>query len=118
MKNLPTGRTISSGTAAEINDGNSGAAKTIDFSAGPAHVLTLTDDCVLTLTPPALVGNSILRLIQDGTGGWQITLPAGTKSPSGLLVLTGAANSEDILSLYWNGTVFEVTLTPNMVAIP
>ena len=56
--------------ASEYDNGNSGAAKTIDFANGYAQKITLTADCTLTITAPASTkpGQMRLRVIQDGTG--------------------------------------------------
>lgn len=37
----------------EVDDGNSGAADTIDWSAGNVHKSTMTDNCTYTFTAPA-----------------------------------------------------------------
>ena len=110
--------TITGNTGDEIDDDNSGAAKTIDLSAGPYHLLTLTADCTLTIIPPDIARSWQLRVINGNGGGWDITWPAGTRAPGGAILLTGSAGSEDIISGFWNGTVHEITVTSNMQAIP
>jgi len=50
----------------EFDNGNSGAAKTIDWSIGDNQLLNLTDDVTLTFLPePTGVSNLTLKLIQD-----------------------------------------------------
>lgn len=106
------------GTGAEIDDGPSGTAITIDLSLSPFHVLTLDDDCTITLTPPAFVRGWTLRVVMAAPGGFGITWPAGTRAPGGAITLTGATGTEDIISGYWNGTEHEITITNDLQAIP
>lgn len=58
----------------EIDDGNSSTSKTIDFSAGPFHKMTLTGNCAITLTAPAGPCVCRLKLTQDGTGSRTISM--------------------------------------------
>ena len=58
--------------------GNLGSSETFDASVALWHSGTLDDDCTFTLTALASgsVTNLFLELLQDGTGGWVIDLPA------------------------------------------
>jgi hypothetical protein len=106
----PTGSTGPQGPAgplavAEVDDGNSGASKTIDFSSSPNHKLTLTANCTLTLTGDSGGGIYVLKLVQGGAGSFLITLPANSKHPSGSApVLTTTVGAVDILTYYYDGT--------------
>lgn len=74
----------------------SGAAQTIpEPSAYGLNDITLTANCTFTL--PATTKGKILRFIirQNGTGGYNVTWPAGTKFPGGSLTITAGANSID-----------------------
>lgn len=91
----------------EIDDGNSGTSKTIDWTTGPAHKLTLTGDCTLTFTAPPGVAWLQLRVIQDSTprtltftGGGLTVKWAGNAAPT----LTAASGSIDFISFYYPGT--------------
>ncbi len=55
--------------AAEYDNGNSGAAATIDFANGQKQKITLTANTTLTIAAPPGVGHYQLRLIEDATGG-------------------------------------------------
>lgn len=90
---------------AEVDNGNSGTEKTIDWTAGNKQKITLTGNCTFTFTDPSGPCNLILRLIQDGTGSRTVTWPATVKWPEATApTLTTTASGEDIIALYWNGT--------------
>jgi hypothetical protein len=91
--------------SSETDNGNSGAAKTIDWNAGNKQKLTLTGACTLTFTAPGSVGNFQLRLIQDGTGGRTVVWPAAVKWPGAAApTLTASAGAVDIVTFYYDGT--------------
>ena len=53
----------------------------------------------------------LLEVIQDGAGGHTITLPPGCKvvnNGGGILGLSAAPFSVDVVSLYYNGTTFYI----------
>ena len=90
---------------APVADGNSGVAKTIDFSAGNQHSLTLTGNVTLTFTAPAGPAELLLVLTQDATGSRLVTWPstvdwAGGTAPT----LTTTAAHIDIVKLTFDGT--------------
>jgi hypothetical protein len=91
----------------EVNNGNSGAAKNIDWTAGPKQTVTLTANTTLTFTAPPGPCTVTLRLVQDATGGRTVTWPATVKwAGAAAPVLTAAANAVDVVSLYWNGATY------------
>ena len=100
----------------EITNGDSGAAKTLDWTNGNKQVITLTGspDCTLTLTPPSGPCNLILRLIQGAGGSKTITWP-GTVLWAGRTIptLTTTAAYEDVVSFYYNGTNYYGVLSTN-----
>lgn len=89
---------------AEINNGNSGTSKTIDWTAGNKQKITMTGNCTLSFTAPAGPCSLTLRLIQDGTGTRIVTWPTIKWLNTSTPVLSVAINSVDILSLYYDGT--------------
>ena len=105
MGNLPI-KSIKTGTFnAEVDNGNSGTEKTIDWTAGQKQLLTLTGNCALTFSAPLGPSNLTFRLIQDGTGSRTVTWPAACKWASGTApTLSTAASAVDIISFYYNGT--------------
>lgn len=100
------------GYAQVVANGNTGAAKTIDFSAGAKQSATLNNNATVTLTaPPGTIVLDGLKLIlkQDATGGRTVTFTssatikwAGGTAP----VAQVAANSETMVNLFWDGTRF------------
>ena len=88
----------------EIDNGESGAAKTIDWTAGNKQKLILTDDCVMSLAHPFGVTTVTLKLIQDGTGSRLVTWPPSVKWPAGTApTLTTDAWAEDLIVFYHDG---------------
>lgn len=61
-----------------LDHGSVGATETIDPADANWHAITLDANCTLTLVATTDdKGNSLLvEVIQDGTGGWTLTLPA------------------------------------------
>jgi len=95
---------------AEVDNGNSGAADTIDFSAGQKQRSTLTANTTLTLDAPAGPCNLMLRLIQDATGGRTVTWAAGTgvgairwPASTAPAVSSGGANAVHLVAFYYDG---------------
>ena len=98
----PVGRTV---IFIEVDDGNSGAADTIDWTTGLKHKSTLTANCTYTFTAPVGPCNMILRVIQDVTGSRTVTWPTTVKWPGGTApVLTTTANAIDLFAFYFDGT--------------
>lgn len=99
-----------------INDGTSGTAKTINFTLGAYHTLSMTDDCTFTLTAPTGPCVVQLEMIQSdgGTAGDTMTLPGSVKWPSsyaaGDKILSTGAGDRDLLILRWNGTDYVANL--------
>jgi hypothetical protein len=63
-----------------------GATETFDATEAGWHSGTLDDDCTFTLTayPAGQVTSLFLELLQDGTGGWVIDLPASVVNKADL----------------------------------
>lgn len=90
---------------AEVDNGNSGASKTLDFTVGNKQKITLTDNCTFTFTAPGGPCNLILKLVQDGTGSRNPTWPATVKWAGGAEpTWSTAADAVDIVSFYYDGT--------------
>jgi hypothetical protein len=100
---------VTAGFASEFNAGNSSTAATINWNNGQRQVLTLTGSpAVLTFTAPTTgVGNFMLRIVQDATGGRTITWPASVRWPGGTApTINTAAATVHIVSFYYNGTLY------------
>lgn len=90
---------------AELDNGNSGASATINWTSAQKQRVTLTDSPVLSFTAPPGASNLLLKVIQDGTGNRSITWPGAVLWPGGNPPnLTNQAGSVDIVSFYFDGT--------------
>ena len=98
---------------AEFDNGNSGAGDAIDWRVGNKQKSTLTGDVTYTFTDPTGPCNLIFRLIQDGTGGRDVTWPAAVKwlgtEPTWS---DGAAGKTIVVSFYHDGTNYWAQGTP------
>lgn len=92
------------------DNGNSGAAATIDWSNGDTQKITLTDNCTLTFSNVKEGQYLTLYVIQDGTGSRTLTYPAGTKHVDGSAPdLSTAAAAKDILGFRaFSTTVYDL----------
>lgn len=106
----PLKRLVTATFAAEYNNGNSGAAATINFANGQKQRVMLTANTTLTISAPPGVGNYQLRMIQDGTGDRTVTfsgisasrwLGSDVQPP-----INTAADAETLVSFYFDGTNF------------
>lgn len=89
----------------EKDNGNSGAAKTIDWKLSNKQKIVLSDNCVFTFTAPTNPCSITLKLVQDAAGSRTATWPASVKWPSATApTLSTAANAIDIISFYYDGT--------------
>lgn len=92
---------------AEVDDGNSGTAKTIDFSKGNVHKLTLTGACAITLGAPAGPGYFQIRCIA-GSGAGQVSFSTTVLwfEAAGVPTTSTAAGKVTIYSLYYDGAAW------------
>jgi len=98
----------------EVDDGNSGAADTIDWGAGQKHKSTLTDNVTYTFTDPAGPCNLILRVVQDAGGGNTVTWPASAQWPGGTApTISTGGDAVDIISFYFDGTNYHGNFSQN-----
>jgi len=89
----------------EHDDGNSGTSQTIDFSKWRIHKSTLTGNVTYTFTAPARASNVVLHLVEDGTGGRTITLPASVKWTGGTTpTWVTTANAHNVIACYTDAT--------------
>ena len=89
----------------EYDNGNSGAADTVDWGKGNKQKSTMTDDCTYTFTAPDGPCNVMLKLIQDGTETRVPTWPGTVKWPGGTEpTWSTAASAVDMISFYYDGT--------------
>lgn len=90
----------------EHDNGNTSTAQTIDWNNGNNQKSTLTGNCTFTFTAPSGPSRLQLKLVQDATGSRTVTWPTikwvGGVAPT----LSTAANSEDIVVLFYDGTSY------------
>jgi len=89
----------------EHDNGTQGSNYTIDWGNGQKQVITLSGSITLSFTDPSGPSNLILRVVQDSTGGRDLTWPSSVLWPGGSkTALSDVASAEDVVSLYYNGT--------------
>ena len=95
---------VATSGAAEYDAGNSGTAKTIDWSLSLQQIVTMTGNCTFTFTN-GLPGRTYrLLLVQDATGGRTSTWPANIKWESDTApTLDTTANKVAFLSFVYTG---------------
>jgi len=98
----------------EVDNGNSGAADTIDWTIGNKQKSTLTDDCTFTFTDPSGPCNLVLKLIHEVSGGALVTWPDTVKWVDGVPpILTNEIGAIDIICFYYDGTNYFGTAVLN-----
>ena len=92
------------GFSGEVDNGNSGAAKTIDFTTGSLQKVSLNAACTFTLIFPA-PGRYQLKLVA-AAGAGAVTWPSAKwfSSPTAPALSTTPGNVS-IISFYFDGTV-------------
>ena len=90
----------------EVDNGNSGGSKTIDWTAGNKQKITLTGSpgCTFTFTPPSGPCNVTIKLIQGAGGSKTVSWPGtvwwvGRTPP----VLSTVAGYVDLVTFYYDG---------------
>lgn len=87
--------------------GTSGASQTLDFAANDSFKVTLTANCIFTLSNPVTGNTYVIILVQDATGSRTVTWPGTVKFQGGTApTLTTAANSVDVVTLFWDGVQY------------
>lgn len=99
----------------EINNGDSGSSKTINWRKGNRQKITLTGaPCVFTFTDPLYPAVLTLKLVQGSGGSKTVTWPSkvkwvGRTAPT----LTTNAGYIDIVGLYYDGANYYATASLN-----
>lgn len=114
---IATMAALQAGLATVVDDGNSGTADTIDFSAGNVHKSTLTGNVTYTFTAPPNGSIVVLKVIQ-GSGPYAITWPAAVHWPSGTAPTLTATNGkvDNFVFLYLDSTYYAVISGQNYTA--
>jgi len=85
---------------AEYDNGNSGSAKTIDWTNGNKQKLTVTENTTLTFTDPSGPCNLILKLVNGGA--YTITWPGEVKWTGGTEP-SWTSSGTDVVAFYFDG---------------
>jgi hypothetical protein len=94
--------------------GNASGTITPDFNNGSIQKLTLTGNITMNTLGNAIAGRSMtLILTQDATGGRALT--SSMKYADGFNSLSVTANSTDIISVFYDGSVYYASLTTGYV---
>ena len=106
-QNIVTGTTSpSSGAFIGLTDG---ATVTWNYTLGSNAELTIGGNRTLAINNISEGDYGTLVIVQDGTGGWNITLPGTSKvvnGGGGSILLTSNALAEDILSFVYRNSTF------------
>jgi len=97
--------TLSAGFFDTMNTLTDAANISWDWADSNIAQVTITADRILDNPTSLGVGSFSLKVIQDGTGGWQLTYGAAYKWPDGIVpVLASGAGDVNILSFVSDGT--------------
>lgn len=88
-----------------IDNGNSGTADTIDWSAGAAQKSTATGNVTYTFSNPGVAGSIFVLGVYTGAGSFTATWPATVKWASAP-TLTVTASRMDLFSFTWDGSSY------------
>ena len=90
----------------EVDNGASGAGKTVNWNSGQKQRITVSANTTLTFTAPTDgVGNFLLKLIQGTGAPFTVTWPGNVQWPGGTApILSQTLNDIDIVSFYYDGT--------------
>ena len=94
----------------------SGTSISMDVKSGQNAKVTLAHNATLTLSNLVNGDEGNIIITQDSTGGRTLTIsptPKVINSGGGIIVLTSAANSVDILSYTYDGSMLFITYGPN-----
>lgn len=90
-----------------VDDGNCGAADTINLATGRIHKVTLNAAaCTVTLTNPQAGVTYRLQVVQDATGSRTITWPTILWEGAGAPTLSTGAADVDFIWLYYDGVSY------------
>jgi hypothetical protein len=95
---------------------NSSTAITLDLANGTVQIITLTDNCTVTM-PTATAGKSFIVFLKSGTGGFTCSFSSVKWSGGTAPTITAVGSRQDILSFFadgtnWYGVVVAQNYTP------
>lgn len=118
----PTNINVKTVASRNLHDnGDSGAAATINFANGNRQKITLTDDAVMSAIPPKNNRPATLHLLSiQGAGGGHVPTWSGFKTSDGaVLTPTLTDGAEDYWVFEFDGTYTSVLVGgTNMLLVP
>ena len=108
--------TLNEYVEAVYDGGNVTGAYTPTLTNGPVHKIRLTGNLTLN-TPSGMTSGSSITVIvrQDSTGSRSMNSNASYKWAAGINTLSTAANSIDIMGIFYDGTNYLATLSKGYV---
>lgn len=88
-----------------VAHGNTGAAMTFDFTAGPNHSATVNANTTFTLTPPGVARHCAIEFAFSG-GSHTISWPATVKWSGGVQPTWDTSGNQNVATFFWDGTSF------------
>jgi len=90
----------------QLDNGDSGAAKTVNWTLGNKQCVKMTANCTFTFTAPSHPGSLLLLIEQDASGSRVATWPAAVKWPGGVAPTLSSAGRFDLVAFYYDGTYY------------
>lgn len=101
----------------------SSPADNFDMEKGRGASITLTADTTITFQNLQANDNGHIEVIQDSTGGWKLSfvgvpveIAENSYSASGEVLLTGVANSKDVVAWWWTGSKMKLAVIYNTLS--
>lgn len=88
-----------------VAHGNTGAAMTLDFTAGPNHSAVVNSNTVLTFTAPNVARHLMVEFSFSG-GSHTITWPATVKWNGGVQPTWDTSGNQNVATFFWDGTSY------------
>lgn len=94
--------------ASVVDNGNSGATHTIDWTLGPRQKITTNASCVLTFTAPTGPTNLLLKIVHEASAtAYTYTWPVAVKWQGGVAaVTTDTSGAVDLVSCFYDGVAY------------
>lgn len=88
----------------QVDNGNSGSAKTVDWTLGNFQKITISESTTITFTAPSGIGDQLILKCTHSLGGATVTLPANVSLNTVYDVFDTTNGVTNIVSLVYDGT--------------
>jgi len=116
------GTSDGSGTSApELDTGNAGATKTIDWTASRNQAVTLTTDTIFSFIPPSISGSDLtLRMKFSGIPPTAIYFPSRCRWPGGLTPVFDFSDPDNsqLVRIYFDGADYHCRIVSGLKKLP